>query len=68
MATGAHLDLARELAAGNRSDLAPVPVILMSTHAREELAPLVAQGPALGFIAKVELSGTAVRELLGECD
>lgn len=40
------------------------PTILISTHAREDFADLVADSEALGFIAKSDLSAPAVRELL----
>jgi hypothetical protein len=39
-------------------------VILISTHAQEDFADLIAESPALGFIPKVTLSVAAIRELL----
>jgi DNA-binding NarL/FixJ family response regulator len=39
-------------------------VILISTHAREEFAELIALSPALGFVAKSELSADAITALL----
>jgi CheY-like chemotaxis protein len=39
-------------------------VILVSTHAEEDLAPLIAASPALGFVAKSRLSAQALRDLL----
>jgi DNA-binding NarL/FixJ family response regulator len=39
-------------------------VILVSTHAEEDLAHLIAASPALGFIAKARLSGQAIRDTL----
>ena len=39
-------------------------VILISTHAEQDFADLVAQSPALGFLSKSRLSGTAVREMM----
>jgi CheY-like chemotaxis protein len=39
-------------------------VILVSTHAEEDLAQLVEGSPALGFIAKTRLSAQAIRETL----
>ena len=57
------LELARVLAATDACG--EVPVILMSTHAEEELAPLVGSSPATGFVAKQDLSGAAVRSVLG---
>ena len=53
-----------ELMHRNGSDTA-VPTILISTHAEEDFAELVAASPALAFIPKAALSGTAIREVLG---
>jgi DNA-binding NarL/FixJ family response regulator len=39
-------------------------VILISTHAEEDLAHLVELSPALGFIAKTRLSAQAIRDTL----
>ena len=39
-------------------------VILVSTHAEEDLAQLLERSPALGFIAKARLSAQAIRDLL----
>jgi hypothetical protein len=39
-------------------------VILISTHAQEDFADLIAESPAVGFIPKVTLSVAAIRELL----
>jgi DNA-binding NarL/FixJ family response regulator len=39
-------------------------VILVSTHAEEDLAQLIERSPALGFIAKTRLSAQAIRETL----
>jgi len=39
-------------------------VILVSTHAEQDLAYLVEQSPALGFIAKARLSAQAIRDTL----
>ena len=39
-------------------------VILVSTHAEEDLAQLIAGSPALGFIPKTRLSAHAIRETL----
>jgi DNA-binding NarL/FixJ family response regulator len=51
-------ELARRL-----SDLSST-VILVSTHAEEDLAHLIAASPALGFIAKARLSAQAIRDTL----
>jgi DNA-binding NarL/FixJ family response regulator len=40
------------------------PVILISTHAEQDYRDLIAASPALGFLAKAELSATAIRGLL----
>ena len=40
-------------------------VILVSTHSEQDLAPLIAASPALGFIAKARLSAQAIRDTLG---
>jgi len=42
-----------------------VPTILISTHAEEDFAELVAASPALAFIPKAALSGAAIRDVLG---
>ncbi len=39
--------------------------ILISTHAADDYADLVAASPAAGFLAKADLSGRAIRDLLG---
>jgi len=39
-------------------------VILVSTHAEEDLALLIERSPALGFIAKTRLSAQAIRDTL----
>jgi two-component system, NarL family, nitrate/nitrite response regulator NarL len=39
-------------------------VILVSTHAEEDLAQLIDGSPALGFIAKTRLSAQAIRATL----
>ena len=44
---------------------AAVPTILISTHAEEDFAELVAASPALAFIPKAALSGAAIRDVLG---
>ena len=42
----------------------PVPVILISTHAEEDFADLIASSSAVGFLPKVDLSAAAIRDLL----
>jgi DNA-binding NarL/FixJ family response regulator len=39
-------------------------VILISTHAREDFADLIAESPASGFLPKSELSADAIRRIL----
>jgi hypothetical protein len=39
-------------------------VILVSTHAEDDFAPLIAASPAIGFISKARLSAQAIRDLL----
>jgi DNA-binding NarL/FixJ family response regulator len=39
-------------------------VILISTHAEEDLADLIAESPAAGFVAKSELSAGAIQRIL----
>jgi CheY-like chemotaxis protein len=58
------LDVARRLRADEPGALADA-VILISTHAQEEFAELIAASPAVGFIAKAELSADAIEALLG---
>jgi DNA-binding NarL/FixJ family response regulator len=40
-------------------------MILISTHAEKDYAELIAASPAIGFLSKAELSGGAIRALLG---
>lgn len=42
----------------------PPPVILISTHAEEDYADLLADSPAVGFLSKAVLSVGAIRDLL----
>ncbi len=46
-------------------DGAPPPVLLISTYAEEDLRDLIETSPTVGFLSKSELSGTAIRRLLG---
>ena len=39
-------------------------VILVSTHAEEDLAHLIATSPAIGFVSKARLSAEAIRDTL----
>jgi DNA-binding NarL/FixJ family response regulator len=56
------IDLARRLV---RSDRGSVPVvILISTHAYEDVAELIAGSPAAGFVSKAELSADSIRRIV----
>jgi two-component system, NarL family, nitrate/nitrite response regulator NarL len=55
-------ELARRLVEHNR-DSCPA-VILISTHAQEDFADLIAESPATGFLAKSELCASAIRRIL----
>jgi hypothetical protein len=41
-------------------------VILISTHAEQDYAELIAASPAIGFLPKTALSGDAIRGLLAD--
>ncbi|GLY73153.1 response regulator [Actinoallomurus iriomotensis] len=43
-------------------------VILISTYPADDFADIVAGSAALGFLPKSELSGPAIRKLIGEID
>jgi CheY-like chemotaxis protein len=60
------LELARRL--HDQAGQAPAPVILISTHAEQDYAELIAASPAIGFLAKTALSGDAIRALLAGRD
>ena len=55
-------DLARQLAAQRGSRRTQV--IMISTHAEEDFADLIAASPAIAFLPKWELSAAAVNGLL----
>jgi CheY-like chemotaxis protein len=55
--------VARRLCANELRGLAGA-VILISAHAEEEFAELIAASPAVGFLAKSELSADAIEALL----
>jgi DNA-binding NarL/FixJ family response regulator len=56
--------LARELAQVAAEPAAHL--ILISTHPEEDFADLIAESPVRGFIAKSQLSGPAIRRILGD--
>jgi DNA-binding NarL/FixJ family response regulator len=47
-----------------KSDTAGGQLILISSHAEEEFAELIEASPAIGFVAKSDLSAEAIRALL----
>ena len=55
-------DVARHLA---ESDADGAKVILTSTHEQEDFADLIDATPAVGFVAKPELSASAIARLVG---
>jgi DNA-binding NarL/FixJ family response regulator len=56
-------ELVRRLA-----DLAPLRMILVSTHAEQDYADLIAASPAIGFVPKSALSAAAIQALLDGSD
>jgi CheY-like chemotaxis protein len=56
------LELARRLY--GQAGRVPPPVILISTHAEQDYAELIAASPAIGFLAKTALSADAIGDLL----
>jgi CheY-like chemotaxis protein len=55
-------ELAQRLLADGRAENATV--ILISTEPETELAELIADSPAAGFVPKTELSAAAIREFV----
>jgi CheY-like chemotaxis protein len=53
-----------EVARRFRASTPSIPVILISTHAEDELGELIADSPAVGFLAKRALSADAIAALL----
>jgi DNA-binding NarL/FixJ family response regulator len=45
--------------------LPPSRLILISTHAEDDYAELIAASPVIGFVSKSALSARAIRDLLG---
>ena len=56
------LDLARRIEA--ETDVDPAQVILISTHAAEDLIDLVESVPVAALLHKTRLSGLAIRQIL----
>ena len=63
LGTESGFELARALAREDRTK-----VILISTHSEVDFADLIAASPAVGFIAKSQLSARAVRDLVADDD
>jgi DNA-binding NarL/FixJ family response regulator len=55
-------EVARGLAAGFR----PLSIVLVSSRPATDYGRRIADSPALGFIAKEDLSGAAIRSLMGD--
>jgi DNA-binding NarL/FixJ family response regulator len=55
-------DLTRRLVEKDRRNGAAI--VLISTRSEDELADLIEESPALGFVPKTDLSATAVRRLI----
>jgi DNA-binding NarL/FixJ family response regulator len=56
-------ELARRLS--QEATTAPSKVILISTHSEQDYAELITASPVVGFLSKSDLSGGAIRDLLG---
>ena len=56
------LELARRL--DGAAGVARAAVILISTHAEQDYAELIATSPAIGFLSKAGISADAIEELL----
>lgn len=66
---GAESGLALTRTLGNALDGVAVPnVILISTHDESEYADLIEASPAVGFLAKTDLSAAAIRQMLAGFD
>ena len=63
LADESGFELARRLQQPGRPAVAAV--IMISTHAEDDFADLVAASPAVGFLSKAALSGDAIRDLVG---
>jgi DNA-binding NarL/FixJ family response regulator len=54
------LEVTRQLSAGGRS----IAVVLISTHCLDDVAELIADSPAVGFLPKTALSAVAIGALV----
>ena len=59
-------DIARRLAGSDGPELSPV--VLISAYPEMDFAELIAASPAIGFLSKTRLSGSAIRTLLTRAD
>jgi DNA-binding NarL/FixJ family response regulator len=59
------LDIASRLCASGPGGLAKA-VILISTHAEEQFSELITASPAIGFLAKADLSADAITALISQ--
>lgn len=59
-------EVAHELA--GYQDGQPRPMILISSYSGDDFADLIADSPALSFLAKADLSGEAIRAILARAD
>jgi DNA-binding NarL/FixJ family response regulator len=66
---GGESGLALTRMLGERADGASFPhMVLISTHDEGEYADLIEASPAVGFLAKTELSAAAIERMLAEPD
>jgi PleD family two-component response regulator len=56
--------LAQRIEAAARARSQAVPVILISSHSRDEMAELIHDSPAVAFVDKAELSARTIRGAL----
>lgn len=61
------LELARQLRAQAGQGAVPH-LILISTHDEAEYADLIEASPAIGFLAKIDLSAATIRQMLAAID
>jgi DNA-binding NarL/FixJ family response regulator len=57
-------DLARRLMGPDRDE--PTRVVLISAYPERDFAELIAQSPAIGFVAKPDVSANRIREILAD--
>jgi len=61
------LELARQLREQSGQGAVPY-LILISTHDEREYADLIEASPAIGFLAKIELSAATIQQMLAAID